>query len=93
VCGAPLKVRGMNDFSLTILERTLDLAAGAMPPEKNPEAAKCVLLIRGYIASSEPGDGRKLGQIVAELANIARQSKQFLIATRLEAFTKDLKAV
>jgi hypothetical protein len=83
----------MNDFSLTVLERTLDLAAGAMPPEKNPDAAKCVQLIRGYIASSEPRDGRRLGQVVAELANIARQSKQFLIATRLEAFTKDLKVV
>jgi hypothetical protein len=83
----------MNDFSLTVLERTLDLAAGAMPPEKNPEAAKCVKLIRGYIKSPRPQDGGKLEQVIAELAQIARQSSQFLIATRLDAFTKDLKIV
>jgi len=83
----------MNDFSLTVLERTLDLAAGAMPPEKNPEAAKCVTLIRGFIESPGSQDGRRLHQVVAELAQIARQSKQFLIATRLEAFTKELRAV
>jgi hypothetical protein len=87
------KVMDMNDFSLTVLERTLDLAAGAMPPEKNPEAAKCVKLIRDYIASPGPQDGRRLQQIVAELAQIARQSGQFLIATRLEAFTEELKIV
>jgi hypothetical protein len=81
----------INDFSLTVLERTLDLAAGAMPPEKNPEAAKCVKLIRDYIASPGPQDDRRLQQIVAELADIARQSGQFLIATRLEAFTEELK--
>jgi hypothetical protein len=83
----------MNDFSLTVLERTLDLVVGAMPPEKNPEATKCASLIRGYIESPGGQDGRKLQQVVAELARIARQSKQFLIATRLEAFTKELSAV
>ena len=83
----------MNDFSLTVLERTLDLAAGAMPPEKNPEAAKCVRLIRDYIESAGPQDGRRLQHVVAELAHIARQSGQFLIATRLEAFTRELNIV
>jgi hypothetical protein len=87
------KAMDMNDFSLTVLERTLDLAAGAMPPEKNPEAAKCVKVIRDYIESPGPEDGRRLRQILAELAHIARQSGQFLIATRLEAFTKELEVV
>ena len=83
----------MNDFSLTVLERTLDLAAGAMPPEKNPEAAKRVKLIRDYIESAGSRDRRRLQQVVAELAHIARQSGQFLIATRLEAFTRELNIV
>ena len=80
----------MDLFSLEILERTLELAVEAMPPEHNPRVVVCVIAIRDYIHSPFPIHKKALSAAILELLEIARSNCQFLIAARLAPIARQL---
>lgn len=80
----------MDLFSLEILERTVDLAVQAMPPEQNPRVVACVTAIRDYIQAPDPLYERTVQPAVLELLEIARLNGQFHIAARLVPIARQL---
>ncbi|HEY2384239.1 MAG TPA: hypothetical protein VGK48_23950 [Terriglobia bacterium] len=80
----------MDLFSVEILDRTVELAVDAMPPDQNPRVAACVIAIREYIESPNPLYERALQRAVLELLEIARLNCQFLIAARLAPIARRL---
>ena len=80
----------MHGFSFVILERTLELATEAMPSENYPRVSECADIIRRYIDSPISYDENQLGPAVTELADLAHQNRQFLIATRLQDVARQL---
>jgi hypothetical protein len=81
----------MDKFSLIVLERTLELATEAMPPEEDSRVTKYAELIRHYIDSPNSENGKELERVVTELADLAYQNRQFLIAARLQDFTRQFR--
>ena len=81
----------MNGFAFVILERTLELVTDAMPSEDHRRVAECTERIRGYIDSPISCNRDELGQAVTELADLAHQNRQFLIAARLQDFARQLR--
>lgn len=82
----------MDGFSLAVLERTLELVIDAMPPEYNPDVAEGVNVIRRYIESPVFQEDVELHRAVMHLAKCAHDNREFLIATRLEAFVREMNA-
>ncbi|HEY2384214.1 MAG TPA: hypothetical protein VGK48_23825 [Terriglobia bacterium] len=80
----------MDRFSLEILERTVQLAIEAMPPDENPRLVECVVTILDYIKSPEAADERTLLPALTELLELARANHQFLIAARLAPIVRQL---
>ncbi|HLH30686.1 MAG TPA: hypothetical protein VKY31_05755 [Terriglobia bacterium] len=80
----------MDGFSLAVLERTLELVIDAMEPERNPEIAAEVNVIRQYIESPETEDSADLRRVVLQLAERAHTNRQFLIAARLDSFAQEM---
>jgi hypothetical protein len=81
----------MDVFALEVLERTLELATDTMPPEQDPAVAAAVSVIRRSIESSDKQDRIDLHRGIMQLAERARENRQFLIAARLEAFAREIK--
>jgi len=81
----------MYGFSFVILERTLEMAADAMPSEHHRRVAECADEIRRYIDSPTGYDENQFGQVVTELADLAHQNRQFLITARLRDFARQLR--
>jgi hypothetical protein len=82
----------MDVFALEVLERTLELAVDTMPPERDPAVAVAVDVIRRSIESSNSEDRADLYQGMSQLAKLALENRQFLIAARLKAFVQEMKA-
>jgi hypothetical protein len=80
----------MDKFSLIILERTLELATDAMPLEQL-RVAEYAELIGRYSDSPNSEDGKQLERVVTELADLAFQNRQFLIAARLQDFARQFR--
>jgi hypothetical protein len=80
----------MDGFSLAVLERTVELVVDTFEPEDNPSVAKAVVVIRRYIESPDNQDMASIYNVVTELSDLAHNKRQFLIATRLEAFIREL---
>jgi hypothetical protein len=80
----------MDRFSIVILERTVELATEAMPPDQDPRVAECVSVIRQYIESPNSDYDKKLHYAVTALLGIARENCQFLIAARLSPIASQL---
>jgi len=80
----------VDRFSQEILERTIELAIEAMPPDKNPRAALCVKTILAYIESPDAHDEQTVRTAVIELMQIARQNGLFFIAARLAPIAHQL---
>jgi len=80
----------MDIFALAVLERTLELVSDTMPPEQDPAVAGAVNVIRRSMESSDTQDRPELRRSILQLARLAHQSRQFLIAARLEAFAKEM---
>jgi hypothetical protein len=80
----------MDRFSIVILERTLELATEAMPPEQDSRVAECVSAIQQYLESPNPEYDRDLHDAVTTLLGIARENSQFLIAARLSPIAQQL---
>ncbi len=76
-------------FSLEILERTVELALDAMPPEGNPRVGACATAIRDCIQSLN-ADSKKLEAAVNQLLSIARSNGQFFIVARLLPIVREL---
>ena len=83
----------MDRFSLEILERTVELAVEAMPPEENPRIVACVTAIRDYIESPHPAYEKTVSAAVIELSEIARMNSYFLIAARLAPIAQQLSGM
>ena len=80
----------MDRFSIVVLGSTLELATDAMPRDHHPRVADCVKIIREYIDSPHSHDENELGRAVIELADLARQNREFLISARLRDFARQL---
>jgi hypothetical protein len=83
----------MDRFSIVILERTVELATEAMPPDQDPRVAECVRTILEYIESPNSGYDKELHHAVNALLGIARENCQFLIAARLSPIAQHLGEV
>lgn len=81
----------MDGFSLEILQRTVDLALDAIPPDETPNIIGCVITIRDYVKSPDAIDERELLSAILELLEIARSKSQFLIAARLSPIARQLR--
>lgn len=80
----------MDRFSLEILERTVQLAIEAMPPDENPRLVECAVTILDYTKSPESVGDRTLSAALTELLEISRTNCQFLIAARLAPIVRQL---
>ena len=77
-------------FALAVLERTLDLVSDTMQPEEDPAVAIAVNVIRRSMESPNLEDKADLHRGIMQLAKLAHENRQFLIAARLEAFAKEM---
>ena len=77
---------------MAVLERTLELVGDTMPPEQDPAVAVAVNVIRRSMESPDLQDQADLHRGVIQLARLAHENRQFLIAARLEAFAKEMNA-
>jgi hypothetical protein len=78
----------MDEFSLIVLEDTLEFATESLPAEL---VSDCISGIREYVntVALDPDDYqsvRKLRVELNQLADIAHQNSKFLVETRLKAF-------
>jgi hypothetical protein len=85
----------MYGFSRVLLEFTLDRAAEAMPPRRDPRVCECVAQIRQYIDCSVAGSpatdySKDLAGSVNRLVVMALQHHEVLIASRLQQITVQL---
>ena len=80
----------MDVFALAVLERTLELVSDTMPPEQDPAIAVAVNVIRRSIESPDTQDRADLRRGIIQLARLAHENRQFLIAARLEAFAREM---
>jgi hypothetical protein len=80
----------MDAFSIVILERSVELAVEAMPPEQGPRVAECASTIRHYIESPNSAYDKELYRAVADLLRIARENRCFSIAARLSSIARQL---
>ena len=80
----------MDRFSIEILERTLQLAIEAMPPDENPRLVDCVVTILDYIKLPDSVDERTFLSALTELLELSRTNCQFLIAARLVPIVRQL---
>jgi hypothetical protein len=83
----------MDEFSLFILEDTLQFATEVLPAEPISE---CVADIRDYVDTvlSDPADyvsARQLQRALNELSAIARQNNKLVIHIRLQAIANQVK--
>ena len=81
----------MDGFDLAVLERTLDLVTDTMAPEEDPAVAVAVNVIRRSMQSPDSQGRADLHRGIIQLAKLAHENRQFLIAARLEAFAKEMK--
>jgi hypothetical protein len=80
----------MDVFALEVLERTLELVVDTMTPERDPAVAVAVNVIRRSIESSNSKDRADLYHGMLQLAKLAHENRQFLIAARLQAFVQEM---
>ena len=80
----------MDGFSFAVLENTLELVDDVMSPEHDPAVAAGVNTIRRYIESPAAQDNTVFHTALLQLARLAHEDRQFLIATRLEAFAREM---
>jgi hypothetical protein len=80
----------MDAFSVVILERSVELAIEAMPPDQAPRVAECASTIRQYIESPNSEYDKELYYAVADLLRIARENRCFSIAARLSPIAQQL---
>jgi hypothetical protein len=84
----------MDQFSLIVLDNTLELAAKVMPSVDRVK--EDVKVIRGYLGlvlldpENAPEYVRKLHHAISDLCEAANQSRQFFIAGRLENIAHQL---
>ena len=89
-CGVRLEPFSMDGFSFAVLERTLELVDDVMSPESDPAVAAGVSTIRQYIESPGARDHTAFHHALLQLARLAHDDRQFLIAARLEAFAREM---
>lgn len=85
----------IDDFTVSVLEETLELTTQAMPAERHPEVPDRVELIRGWmlLAILDPNNDdhkRTLRMGLSELCHIAHKNRQFLVAERLRRVARYL---
>jgi hypothetical protein len=86
----------MNIFSFTVLEDTLnELAAKQIQPDGNARQDECVTAIRACmeLIALHPANETytdKIRHALTELARIARQNGEFLIAARIRTVAHQL---
>jgi hypothetical protein len=80
----------MDVFAQAVLERTLELVSDTMPPEQDPAVAVAVNVIRRSMESADTQARADLHRGILQLARLAHESRQFLIAARLEAFAREM---
>src|SRR5258708_6519650 len=89
----------MDIFSFTILEDTLnELAAKEIPTERNERQNECVTAIRACmeLIALNPASGtytNKIRHALTELASVARQNGEFVIAARIKTVERRLAIV
>jgi hypothetical protein len=81
----------MDVFDLAVLERTLELVSDTMPLDQDPAVAGAVNVIRRSMESPNTQDQAELHSGILQLARLANENRQFLIAARLEAFAREMK--
>lgn len=97
-CGVPFTIRrheqskamNIDGFSFAVLERTLELVDDVMSPEGDPAVAAGVRTIRRCIESPGIQDRTVFHSALLQLARLAHEDRQFLIAARLEAFAREM---
>ncbi len=85
----------MDEFSLIVLEDTLEMATEALPSEL---VSDCVGNIRECVGamSADPSDifsTRKLRVALNQLSDIAYQNNKFLVQTRLQSIARQFADV
>jgi hypothetical protein len=83
----------MDDFSLIVLEDTLELATEGLPSEL---VSDCVGNIRECVGavSADPSDSsstRKLRVALKRLSDIAHQNNKFLVEARLQSIAREFE--
>ena len=80
----------MDEFSLIVLEDTLQFATEVLPPEL---VSECVSRIRELVNTvaidrSDYHSARELRDALNQLSNIARDNNKFLVETRLQSIAR-----
>lgn len=84
------RVRSMDEFSLIVLEDTLQFAAEVLPAELISDH---VTIIREYVnaVALDPWDYpsvRKFRSALTQLSEIARDNSKFIVETRLRSLAR-----
>jgi len=80
----------MDEFSLIVLEDTLQFATEVLPPELVSEYINRIRDLVNVVAVDR-GDyhsARKLRDAMNQLSNIARDNNKFLVETRLQSIAR-----
>lgn len=80
----------MDEFSLIVLEDTLQFATEVLPVEL---ISDCVNNIRDYVRvvvadRTDVQSARQLREFLNQLSDIARNNKKFLVETRLQGIAR-----
>ena len=80
----------MDEFSLIVLEDTLQFATEVLPPELVSEYISCIRDLVNVVGvdRSDYHSARKLRDAMKELSNIARDNNKFLVETRLQSIAR-----
>ena len=80
----------MDEFSLIVLEDTLQFATEVLPPELVSEYINRIRDLVNVVAvdRSDYHSARKLREALEQLSNIARDNNKFLVETRLQSIAR-----
>ena len=80
----------MDEFSLIVLEDTLQFATEVLPPELVSEYVNRIRDLVNVVGvdRSDYHSARKLRDAMNQLSNIARDNNKFLVETRLQSIAR-----
>ena len=80
----------MDEFSLIVLEDTLQFATEVLPPELVSEYINRIRDLVNVVTvdRSDYHSARKLRDAMNQLSNIARDNNKFLVETRLQSIAR-----
>ena len=80
----------MDEFSLIVLEDTLQFATEVLPPELVSEYINRIRDLVNVVGvdRSDYHSARKLRDAMNQLSNIARDNNKFLVETRLQSIAR-----